>query len=212
MSAQAVAGQPLPMTRREFLYYIWGASMALFAAELGGVLFWYALPRFREGEFGGVITIDISEVPAPDSKPVNKAAGRLWLSNIGDATINDPRYAAAGGGTALGQPKQPGLKVIYQVCVHLGCLYKWVDDNNRFECPCHGSKYFLDGTTFSGPANRNLDTFEFELVDASGNVVAKPEVLEGVVQPLAIPANAAAIKINTAKKIKGTPNAPINRS
>src|SRR6185436_5567794 len=42
----------LPMTRREFLYYIWAASMALFMAETGGAILWFAYPRFRVGEFG----------------------------------------------------------------------------------------------------------------------------------------------------------------
>ncbi len=41
-----------------------------------------------------------------------------------------------------------GLVALYKVCVHLGCLYAWVDSTVRFECPCHGSKYQEDGTYF----------------------------------------------------------------
>ena len=36
-----------PLTRREFLYYLWGSSMAVFLAGAGGVSIWFALPRFR---------------------------------------------------------------------------------------------------------------------------------------------------------------------
>ena len=32
------------LTRREFLYYIWGASIALFAVEFTGLLVWFMLP------------------------------------------------------------------------------------------------------------------------------------------------------------------------
>ena len=41
------------MSRREFLYYIWGASIALLGAQGTGLLVWFLIPRFREGEFGG---------------------------------------------------------------------------------------------------------------------------------------------------------------
>ena len=45
------------------------------------------------------------------------------------------------------------------VCTHLGCLYKWAQSNNRFECPCHGSKFSREGFYIEGPAPRSLDTF-----------------------------------------------------
>ena len=43
-------------TRREFLYYIWGASIALLLVEATAGLIWFALPRFKAGEFGGPFT------------------------------------------------------------------------------------------------------------------------------------------------------------
>ena len=58
------------LSRREFLYYVWAASMALFMAEAGGALLWFAVPRFRAGEFGGVFTLAAAEVPPPDADPV----------------------------------------------------------------------------------------------------------------------------------------------
>ena len=45
------------------------------------------------------------------------------------------------------------------MCTHLGCLYKWAQSNNRFECPCHGSKFSREGFYIEGPAPRSLDTF-----------------------------------------------------
>ncbi|MCA9886693.1 MAG: hypothetical protein KC708_27170, partial [Anaerolineae bacterium] len=41
-------------TRREFMYYIWGASIALLLGQAGAGLLWFVFPRFREGEFGGI--------------------------------------------------------------------------------------------------------------------------------------------------------------
>lgn len=134
------------MTRHEFLYYIWAASMTLFMAEMGGALLWFALPRFKAGEFGGVFTLDVTAVPAPDAGPNEFAAGRFWLVNMGEAIVNDPRQPKE-------YPQTKGVKALYKVCVHLGCLYKWVSTGDRFECPCHGSKYLLTGARIDAPGS-----------------------------------------------------------
>ena len=42
MSAETVA-LAKGVTRREFLNYVWGATMAVFMAEMGGAVFLYAL-------------------------------------------------------------------------------------------------------------------------------------------------------------------------
>ncbi len=135
----------VPLSRREFLYYLWGASMAVFLAGSAGASLWFMLPRFREGEFGGVFTVPVSDVPPADSDPMEYAAGRFWLVNVGPKTVGDPR-----------QPHdykmQAGVKALYKVCVHLGCIYRWTPTNDRFECPCHGSKYLKSGTRIDGPA------------------------------------------------------------
>lgn len=56
-----------------------------------------------------------------------------------------------------------GPRALYMVCTHLGCLYKWEQSNNRFECPCHGSKFSREGYYIEGPAGRSLDTFEITI-------------------------------------------------
>src|SRR5450631_3457727 len=69
------------VSRREFLYYIWGASMALLLAETTGTIIWFALPRFRAGEFGGVFVLDPASLPAKGADPVGFPAGKFWISN-----------------------------------------------------------------------------------------------------------------------------------
>ena len=55
--------------------------------------------------------------------------------------------------------KADGQVTVYSpICPHLGCGYRWVQQDRLFECPCHGSKYALDGTVKGGPAPRPLDT------------------------------------------------------
>lgn len=125
-------------TRREFLYYIWGASIALLLGEASAGLIWFALPRFKAGEFGGTFNYAGDTVPDESSAPLNIPSGRFWLANV---------------------PGE-GFVALYGVCTHLGCLPKWVPLNNRFECPCHGSKYQKDGHYIEGPAPRSLDRFK----------------------------------------------------
>lgn len=200
-----VQSSTVPMTRREFLYYVWGASMALFMAEAGGAILWFALPRFKAGEFGGAFAVPVEKIPPPDSpEPVDFPDGRFWLINAGEKIANDPR-------TPPGYVTGMGVVAIYKICVHLGCLYKWVPTNNRFECPCHGSKYLLNGVRLEGPARRNLDRFIIEAVDASGNVLAQTksgnrdqDPTAGL--PIQIPAGAVSIIANTGKRINGERN------
>jgi len=191
----------VPLSRREFLNYLWGASMAVFLAGGGGVTLWYALPRFREGEFGGVFTLPITNLPAPDSPPADFPDGRFWLVNVGDGTLQDPRQPKD-------YPLEPGVKALYKVCVHLGCLYKWVPTNDRFECPCHGSKYLKSGARIDGPARRNLDVFFVEVLDASGNVLSRSEPVMGSQEAssVVIPPEAVALRIDTGRRVTGASN------
>lgn len=87
--------------RREFLYYIWGASIALLLGQSGAAFIWFALPRFKEGTFGGVFNFPPERIPQVDVGPTSEPAGRFHVSNVPD-----------------------GLVVLYGVCTHLGCLPK----------------------------------------------------------------------------------------
>lgn len=65
-----------------------------------------------------------------------------------------------GGANAAGDPAFSGYIVktggkLYawsSSCSHLGCSINLNPDKHQFECPCHGSKFHLDGTVLNGPA------------------------------------------------------------
>lgn len=72
-------------------------------------------------------------------------------------------------------------------CTHLGCTVKHTKLNqpkeveingekkqisSEFHCPCHGSKYYADGTNYSGPAPRPLKWYKLEVSPDDGQLIA----------------------------------------
>lgn len=67
--------------------------------------------------------------------------------------------------------RQPDkIFVIRAICTHLGCTPNWIESENKFKCPCHGSGYDMEGRNFEGPAPRPMDRTHIEL-DAEGQIV-----------------------------------------
>jgi len=75
---------------------------------------------------------------------------------------------------------------ISATCPHLGCTVKMnrlnqpktvnvrgrqINEQVEFACPCHGSKYYGDGTNYSGPAPRPLAHYMLELSPEDGQLV-----------------------------------------
>jgi nitrite reductase/ring-hydroxylating ferredoxin subunit len=75
---------------------------------------------------------------------------------------------------------------ISAACTHLGCTVKYTKLNRpkqveidgekksvpfEFHCPCHGSKFYADGTNFAGPAPRPLQWHKLEVSPDDGQLV-----------------------------------------
>jgi len=62
------------------------------------------------------------------------------------------------------------LFAVSATCTHLGCTPVWLEAENRFQCPCHGSVYTPEGLNVEGPAPRPLERFRVRL-DRHGQIV-----------------------------------------
>lgn len=75
---------------------------------------------------------------------------------------------------------------ISAVCTHLGCTVKMqrlsqpqtvrvgdreFEETVEFSCPCHGSKYYGDGTNYEGPAPKPLAYHKLEIAPDDGQLI-----------------------------------------
>jgi Rieske Fe-S protein len=49
------------------------------------------------------------------------------------------------------------LRVLSARCTHLGCIVGFNRAESTWECPCHGSRFDVDGSVLSGPATGPLE-------------------------------------------------------
>lgn len=151
------------VSRRQFFNRAISATFGSFLAVLGIELLAFMWPKLKGG-FGA----DIDAGAVPDLLLATRtASGGVVPAFIPEARAYvvpvDERNLSKqfeGKGVAAG-----GLMALYQRCVHLGCRVPWCATSQGFECPCHGSKYDGIGEYFGGPAPRNLDRFEVEVID-----------------------------------------------
>jgi glycine/D-amino acid oxidase-like deaminating enzyme/nitrite reductase/ring-hydroxylating ferredoxin subunit len=55
------------------------------------------------------------------------------------------------------------VHVVSATCTHLGCTVKWNSDETSWDCPCHGSRFSMEGKVLNGPAKKDLDYYKEEV-------------------------------------------------
>ncbi|MFE3192593.1 Rieske 2Fe-2S domain-containing protein [Nocardia sp. NPDC059240] len=108
--------------------------------------------------------------PAP-AAPVAPAAEQPQATEPAPVTVTEPGAPdnaiartgdiPVGGGVIVGntvvtQPNAGNFVGLSVICTHLGCAVNDIS-GGTINCPCHGSKFNLDGSVAAGPASRPLD-------------------------------------------------------
>lgn len=72
-----------------------------------------------------------------------------------------------GSTTAIARSSTGELHAVNAVCTHLGCIVGFNDGEQTWDCPCHGSRFALDGTVIDGPATAPLGHVDLTTDDGS---------------------------------------------
>jgi len=92
-----------------------------------------------------------------------------WIKR-GDASSADE--IAPGTGALLRQDRkiiaayrddEGVLHELSAVCTHLKCIVQWNAAEKSWDCPCHGSRFGVDGHVLNGPAVAGLERIESEV-------------------------------------------------
>lgn len=51
------------------------------------------------------------------------------------------------------------------ICTHLGCRVRWINEQGQFFCPCHNAIFDKEGKVVAGPPPRPLDRYEVKVED-----------------------------------------------
>jgi cytochrome b6-f complex iron-sulfur subunit len=68
---------------------------------------------------------------------------------------------------------QGTIYALSTTCTHLGCTPNWLEREEKFKCPCHGSGFKISGVNFEGPAPRPLERWAIAIGEDGQIVVDK---------------------------------------
>ena len=116
----------------------------------------------------GVVTLDFLKPKVLFEPPTKFKAGNPSDYTEGTVRFNKEQKAFVIGTSG-------GVFALSAVCTHLGCITRYVSDEGVIACPCHGSKFDLEGNVTHGPAPRPLPWLEVA-VDDKGELVVDTAV------------------------------------
>ncbi|MDT5209160.1 MAG: hypothetical protein QOF67_1575 [Mycobacterium sp.] len=132
----------LPISRQKVLL---GAGLGLVTAVVAACSTYGKKP-----EAAGESSTTTAAPPASGATaPAAKAIAKTSDVPVGSGVIV--------GDVVVTQPSAGVFKGFSAKCTHKGCTVDKVADGT-IDCPCHGSKFNLDGTVAKGPAQEPLAT------------------------------------------------------
>jgi glycine/D-amino acid oxidase-like deaminating enzyme/nitrite reductase/ring-hydroxylating ferredoxin subunit len=160
-----VVGHYMPGSSRLFVasgFMKWGLTGGTFAGMILSAL-------LTEGSHPWAAAFDPRRVTLrrlPSLAKHNLKAARLVTGRLEPAEAGSPDEVPAGEArvvrTGLGKSgyfrdEGGALHGVSLRCTHLGCLVRFNAAERSWDCPCHGSRFDVDGSVLEGPATRPLD-------------------------------------------------------
>lgn len=121
--------------RRNFLFVIVGVV----GVVLGGLTSWPVWKYLAPGRISG----ELEKISIPRS----------------ELALGGAHFFSFHGKPAVVLQVNPGVFVAFSaVCTHLGCVIKWVAEQQEFLCPCHAGRFSTEGTVLGGPPPKPLES------------------------------------------------------
>jgi nitrite reductase/ring-hydroxylating ferredoxin subunit len=125
---------------------ILGAGLGLVAAALAACTTYGKKPE-ASGDTATTTTGAAPASPGAPAPPANAIAKTADVPVGSGVIVDDVVVTQASAGV---------FKGFSSTCTHAGCTVAEVADGT-INCPCHGSKFNLDGTVANGPATKPLE-------------------------------------------------------
>ena len=95
---------------------------------------------------------------------VNFISGKLKpMQDISTVKPGEAHIAEVDGHRAgVYKDSNNAFHVVDTTCTHMGCEVQWNDAEHSWDCPCHGSRFTVDGQIVEGPAMKALERLNME--------------------------------------------------
>jgi cytochrome b6-f complex iron-sulfur subunit len=127
------------ISRRQFIGLMWVGALLATMGQAAAALLQFLTPRIKPGAFGSRVKAGKVSEFAADSVTYFRET-RFYLVRL-----------------------EQGYLALSRKCPHLGCVVGWVEDEGRFNCPCHSAIFDRQGEVLSGPPPRPMDIFPVEV-------------------------------------------------
>ncbi len=161
-------GAPAGLSRRQLIRRSIGVATLLWILEVGAGTIGFLWPNLARG-FGGEINLGdidrLNENMELQGTTLQEGAPAYFPTARTFVQLTDPTRGLQNGTWAVGVGTVTNVTTLWQRCPHLGCTPNWLEGEQKFKCPCHGSGFYKDGVNFEGPAPRPLERYAIRVAD-----------------------------------------------
>jgi Rieske Fe-S protein len=148
-------GEPNQLSRRNFMQAaIWGIGGFIGLGYVVAAIAYVVKPSLKTQQtqtwmrLGPTSKVELG-IPTLFTYTIETQTG--WISNTEEVSVyvlsNDGRTYIA----------------MSNICTHLGCHIRWIDQQEQFFCPCHNGVFDRLGNVVSGPPPRPLDRYDVKV-------------------------------------------------
>jgi cytochrome b6-f complex iron-sulfur subunit len=151
--AKTKAAPTLETGRRGFIGLLMGSAFAIGNTALAVT--------------GGLATLGLARFMFPNILTEPPSKFKVGFKDAFGNDKVDTRFTSQFGVWVVNAEYQ-GQRSIFAlktVCTHLGCTPNWLEAEQKYKCPCHGSGFYKDGINFEGPAPRPLERYAIKIAD-----------------------------------------------